>query len=248
MKRATPAAALRATLLALVIATAALLLAACGQGNDTAPAATAVTMGAGAAILPTTLAAAAATATMLADATQISGSDGAIPQATAPAAHSTPTAPGAGNAGDAGAEAAATPAEEPSDAGFMQRGIDLTKVDVCKLLSEQEVTSVMGAVPVMPTPLTSDPDHIACAYVSPTLEENSPMLWLTLDIPGYWELHPSSAEDVTGIGDQAQTEILGGWRSLWVLLNKRAVVQVDIVPTDLEMAKQLAQLVMNRLP
>ncbi len=106
----------------------------------------------------------------------------------------------------------------------------------------------MGDVPFEPDPMSQTEYHTACSYVEPTLEVNSPRLFLSLDATDTWDMHLPDVENVTGIGDGAYTREFDGWRSLWVLLKNRAIVQIDIYPPDLEKAKQLISKVVERLP
>jgi hypothetical protein len=129
-----------------------------------------------------------------------------------------------------------------------QSGLDLTSVDPCKLLTQDDVKSAMGDVPYQPKPLGQDAYHTACSYVEPTLEVNSPRLFVSLDPAEMWDLHPSDAQAVSGIGDAAYTVNYSGWRTLSVLLRDRVTVSMDIYPPDLEKAKQLASKAIQGLP
>jgi hypothetical protein len=129
-----------------------------------------------------------------------------------------------------------------------QGGIDLTSVDPCKLLTQEDVKSAMGDVPYRPKPLGQDAYHTACSYVEPTLEVDSPRLFVSLDPTDLWDLHPSEAEAVSGIGDAAYSVDYSGWRTLSVLLRNKVVVSMDIYPPDLESAKQLISKAIERLP
>lgn len=147
--------------------------------------------------------------------------------------------------------ALATAGALTGDAGSTpQAAFDLTALDPCKLLTEGDVKSAMGSVTYAftPKPQYQDAFHTACSYVEPGLEENSPRLFLVVETTDTWEMHTSDVQTVSGIGDEAQTHNFNGWRSLWVLLKNRALVQVDIYPPDLEKAKQLASKAIQRLP
>jgi hypothetical protein len=129
-----------------------------------------------------------------------------------------------------------------------QKGIDLANVDPCKLLTQDDVKSAMGDVPYEPKPLGQDAYHTACSYVEPTLQVDSPRLFISLDPTDLWDLHPSSARAVSGIGDAAYTVDYSGWRTLSVLLRNKVIVAIDIYPPDLEKAKQLTSKAIERLP
>ncbi len=129
-----------------------------------------------------------------------------------------------------------------------QSGLDLASLDPCKLLTQDDVKSAMGAAPYAPRQMSQTTYHTGCSYVEPTLEENSPRLSLSLDTIDTWELHTHDVQTVSGVGDQAETHEFSGWRSLWVLLKNKVVVQVDIYPPDVEKAKQLTQKAIGRLP
>ena len=129
-----------------------------------------------------------------------------------------------------------------------QAGLDLLLVDPCKLLTKDDVISVMGNVPFGPRPMTQEAYHTACSYVEPTLEVNSPRLFLSLDPADTWDMHLPDVQTVSGIGDGAYTREFDGWRSVWVLLKDKVIVEMDIYPPDTEMAKQLISKVIERLP
>src|SRR6476469_9076286 len=129
-----------------------------------------------------------------------------------------------------------------------QVSIDLTSVDPCKLLTREDVKSAMGDVPYRPKPLGQDAYHTACSYVEPTLEVNSPRLFVSLDPADTWDMHSPDVQTVSGIGDGAYTLEFDGWRSVWVLLKDKVIVEMDIYPPDTEMAKQLISKVIERLP
>jgi hypothetical protein len=129
-----------------------------------------------------------------------------------------------------------------------QEGLDLLSVDPCKLLTQDEVQGVMGDVPYEPKPLTQEAYHTACSYVEPTLEVNSPRLFLSLDPTEMWDWQLPDVQPVSGIGDGAYTRDFDGWRSMWVLVKKKAVVEMDIYPPDTEKAKQLISMAIGRLP
>jgi hypothetical protein len=129
-----------------------------------------------------------------------------------------------------------------------QGGLDLLSVDPCKLLTQDDVISAMGNVPFAPKPMTQNEYRTACSYVEPTLEANSPRLFLSLDPVDTWDMHSTDVQPVDGIGDGAYTQNFDGWRSVWVLLKNKVIVEMDIYPPDTEMAKQLISKVIERLP
>lgn len=135
-----------------------------------------------------------------------------------------------------------------SEGNTPQSGLDLLSLDPCKLLTRDDVKSAMGDAPYAPRQMSQAAYHTGCSYVEPTLEENSPRLFLSLDSTDTWDLHPPNVQPIGGIGDAAQTLEFSGWRSLWVLLKSKVVVQLDIYPPDVEKAKQLALRAIKRLP
>lgn len=134
------------------------------------------------------------------------------------------------------------------DSPISTGALDLTKLDPCALLTKEEITALMGDVPVAPHPMTQTEDHTACSYVEPTLEVNSPRLFLSVEPPALWDYHVKDVTSVSGVGDKAETADFDGWRTIWVLVNNKAVVSLDIYPQDTEAAKQLAQKAIDRLP
>lgn len=127
-------------------------------------------------------------------------------------------------------------------------GIDLATFDPCSLLTADEITSAMGDVPVAPRQMSASVDHTACSYVEPTLEVNSPRLFLSLDPTDYWDLYNVSTEPVSGLGDGAFLKDFNGWQSLYALAKNKAIVSLDFYPKDVEVAKQLLQKALDRLP
>lgn len=157
------------------------------------------------------------------------------------------------NSGSTAAPATGMPTEVTStdataDVHTGQGGLDLMKVDPCKLLTQDEVKSAMGNVPYAPKPLSQESYHTACSYVEPTLEVDSPRLFLSLDPAEMWEMHSTDAQVVSGIGDEAYSINYNGWRTLSVLLRNKVTVSIDIFPPDLEKAKELTSKAIGRLP
>ena len=137
---------------------------------------------------------------------------------------------------------------QEGSAGVSQAGMDLTKVDPCKLLAQDDVESVMGEVPYAPKLMSQDAYHTACSYVEPTLEVDSPRLFLSLDPAETWDLRIADVQPVSGIGDGAYTHEFDGWQSLWVLLKNKVVVEMDIYPPGTEKSKQIISKAIERLP
>lgn len=148
-----------------------------------------------------------------------------------------------------GEEATATiDVGQAGSADLNSAGLDLTSVDPCKLLAQDDVKRVMGDVPYKPRLMTQEAYHASCSYVEPTLEVNSPRLFLSLDPIELWDMHPADAQTVGSTGDAAYTVEYNGWRTLSVLLKNKVVVQMDIYPPATEMARQLTLKVIERLP
>lgn len=255
-------AAIRSALTALLVALA-LLLTGCGQEGSPSPG----TQAGSIPISGTPASGTPASGTAASDTSANSMPAGSTPGDSLPAA-STPVAEmPTDSAPAAGTTADSTPADAASlqatrapvlatatvlagDAGIAPAaGLDLTKVDPCKLLTEAEVKSVMGNVPFAPKLQTQAAYHAGCSYVEPDLTVHSPRLFLSLDQTDTWMFHTEGADAVSGLQGEAVTQLVSsGWRTVWVLLKGKAVVSLDIDPPDVEKAKQLLSQAIKRLP
>lgn len=181
------------------------------------------------------------------------------PQSQAPTAEAKPAATSPGNPGTeppiASALATATVLAGQMPASAPAQGIDMSKVDACKLLSQADIEAVIGAVKYDPHSYTStEGRQKQCIYVATVVEETDKVegksvnlvIWPTSD----WEMLKAGRSDaVSGIGDEAYTASLGPTGlALWALLRERAIVNIEVYPKDIEIAKKLALKAIEKLP
>lgn len=219
-----------------------LVLAGCGT-NQPAPSQTAIS---------TTQAASTSTTSATSAATSVTSD-------TSASGGASPTRAGTGDSGAApnivSALATATVLAGQADAGPAAQGIDMSKVDACKLLSQAEIEAIMGPVKYDPHNYSStEGAQKQCIYVATVVEDNAKVegkfvnlvIWPTSS----WEmLKAGRSESVSGIGDEAYTSELGPTGlALWALFRDRAVVNVEVFPKDLESAKKLALKALEHLP
>jgi len=162
-----------------------------------------------------------------------------------------------GSSGDAGstvpvdatiAISVASPGPTEETTGESVDNGESLEIDVCGLLSEQEVADVLGA-PGAPEPWDMPPSFHACtwaaseeefvfasitAHPDPELAATTFENWMT----------SNEFTEVSGIGDLAYT---GSEITINVLSGSHEV-EVDTSPEDLEASKHLASLILDRLP
>lgn len=145
------------------------------------------------------------------------------------------------------ATSVASPGAERSTGQSVESG-EVVEVDVCGVLSDQEISDVLGA-PGIPDPWDMPPAFHACTwtvsdeeyvYASITTHPDAEIAATTFES---WMTSNGFAE-VSGIGDLAYT---GSEITLNVLAGVYEV-EVDTSPEDLEASKQLASLILDRLP
>jgi hypothetical protein len=138
--------------------------------------------------------------------------------------------------------------------GSQSKGLDLSTIDPCTLLTEEDVAAIMGPVNVKPT-FTDIPGAVSkdCVFVNRD-NMTDPMLSVMLSPLDRWEYEKLSLQvdgtpsNVSGVGDEAVTADAVAWQRLLVLVKDRAFIQVRIVPKDVEMAKKIAEKVIENLP
>lgn len=122
------------------------------------------------------------------------------------------------------------------------------EIDVCGVLSEQEVADVLGA-PGAPEPWDIPPSFHACTwaaseevfvYASITAHPDPEVAATTFE---NW-MTSNEFTEVSGIGDLAYT----GSEITINVLSGIYEVEVDTSPEDLEASKHLASLILDRLP
>jgi len=136
------------------------------------------------------------------------------------------------------------------------KGIDVSKVDACALLTRAEVEAVMGPVEYKPHAPQSVRDEKDCNYVQEHNQDDGTIKGQELDVviwpSHYWEMHQAlSAADATpvaGIGDEAFTVIFPTLQTLFVRVRAKAIVEVHVYPKNVENAKKLALKVLEHLP
>ena len=133
-------------------------------------------------------------------------------------------------------------------------GIDLSKIDPCSLLTNDDVAAVMGQVDYKPNAKSfSIIGEIDCTFVQMGSLE-SPFLQVSVVPPEYWEhetgqlVIDGAPSKVADIGDEAVTADVKAWQKLMVLLKGKAFVSIRIYPKNIEGARELAAKVIERLP
>jgi hypothetical protein len=127
---------------------------------------------------------------------------------------------GGGNGGDESGATSEADVAEPTDEPSDGEGDDGSDVDVCAMLSEEDVSSVLGEEPVTKEPTSFGP-VASCAFDT---ENGVVTVTVVTDLPGStareaFELAIEGAEEVDGIGDAA------GW--LGEPVNSLEVLQDD---------------------
>ena len=132
----------------------------------------------------------------------------------------------------------------------------MSQVDACALLSQADIEAVMGPVTFDPHAYSSQGgEQKQCVYVATVVEQDDGsvtgkdvnlVVWPISD----WEmLKTARGGTASGIGDEAVTSDLGPTGiALWVLVRDRAVVNVQVFPKDIEIAKKLTLKVIEHMP
>ncbi len=149
---------------------------------------------------------------------------------------------------------ATTPVEQPGatvSTGLMDL---MTVGEPCALLTKQEVESILGPVDYengssVSSSSVRSPARLACDYVLSGFSGGT-HLSIALESPMNWVAYSryEGGAQVGGIGDDAYAYDENNERKLWVLVNRKAVINVVLNPTDLEKAKQLAGKIIEKLP
>lgn len=136
------------------------------------------------------------------------------------------------------------------------KSIDVSKVDVCAMLTRAEIEAVMGPAEYKPDARTFPvQDEVGCNFMQEHNQDDGTVKGQQLDVvlwsSHYWEMQRGlydNATPVAGIGAEAFTLDSGGWETLFVRVPDKALVEVHIFPKDLENAKKLALAVIGKLP
>jgi hypothetical protein len=132
--------------------------------------------------------------------------------------------------------------------------IDLSKIDPCSLLTQDEVEAIMGPVDYKQIRGTGIVGEIHCTFVTGGYELPHLQVSVWPPDPYSWEFETGqlvvdgTPSSVAGIGDEAVTADVKAWQKLFVLLKGKAFISVRINPKDVEDAKQIAAKVIERLP
>ncbi len=136
------------------------------------------------------------------------------------------------------------------------KSIDVSKVDVCGMLTRAEIEAVMGPAEYKPAARTFPvQDEVGCNFMQEHNQDDGTVKGQQLDVvlwsSHYWTMQRGlydNATPVAGIGAEAFTLDSGGWQTLFVRVPDKALVEVHIFPKDLENAKKLALAVIGKLP
>ena len=144
----------------------------------------------------------------------------------------------------------------PDGSGETEAAIDMSRVDACALITQAEAEAIMGPLEWNPSTVRPTVDEKRCSFVEATTHPDNSMEGNTIQVtvwpPEYWDMqlavNGTGAPRVPGVGTEAFTVEVFQWQMLWAKVGQKAIVEVHVYPKEPELAKAIAQKVIEHLP
>lgn len=133
-------------------------------------------------------------------------------------------------------------------------GLDLSTLDPCSFLTQEEAESVLGPLDWNPTPKFNHIDEESGCAFDPNYEGSQhKTLTVGLIKADRWDYEttqapPKGKGSLNGVGDQSITWDASMWRTSLILLRDRVIIVLRTEPKDQEQAAQLARMIIAHIP